>query len=279
MNQVQSKQRGGFSFRKLMLTLLFLYISLLLFAYFLSDILIFPANPSSYQDDANILKLTTANDEKISAMYLPNPQATYTVLHSHGNAEDIGEVKLLLEDLRAHGFAAFGYDYQGYGTSSGTPSEQNTYYDVEAAYHYLTQTLHIPPNNIIAYGRSLGTGVTVELASRYPLAGVILESPYLSTFRVKTYLPLVPFDKFSNINKIQHIHVPLLIIHSRQDEVIPFWHGKQLWEMANAPKQKLWLDNIGHADIPFQGEEYWQAIQQLVTTITEINHPKEPIHD
>ncbi len=275
MNKVQLKKMGRFSFKNLMLPVLFLYIGLLLFAYFLSDMLIFPAQPSSYQDNVNILKLATANGEKISAMYFPNPQATFTILHSHGNAEDLGAVKLLLENLRNQGFAALGYDYQGYGTSSGFPSEQNTYYDIEAAYLYLTQTLSIPAKQIIVYGRSLGTGVTVDFAARHPVAGVILESPFLSTFRVKTYLPIVPFDKFRSIDKIQHIHSPLLIIHSRQDEVIPFWHAKKLWEMANSPKQKLWLDNIGHADIPFQGETYWQAIQQLVITIDKINNPKE----
>ena len=101
-----------------------LYIGLALFAFFLSDSMIFLPHPSSYQDSAEILKLTTGSGKKISAVYLPNPTAKFTLLVSHGNAEDLGDDKYWLDGLRHAGFSVFAYDYEGYGTSEGRPARK-----------------------------------------------------------------------------------------------------------------------------------------------------------
>ncbi|HAX79930.1 MAG TPA: hypothetical protein DCY88_29865 [Cyanobacteria bacterium UBA11372] len=89
--------------------------------------MIFLPQPSTYEDTQDIIKLTTANGVSISAIYLPNPKAKYTILYSHGNAEDLGYGLPMLKELRDIGFSVFAYDYQGYGTSRGTPSEANAY--------------------------------------------------------------------------------------------------------------------------------------------------------
>src|SRR5579871_3905512 len=129
--------------------LLALYIGLFLFAYFLSDSMIFLPHPSSYKDSAEILKITTASGKKISAVYLPNPSAKFTLLVSHGNAEDLGDDRYWLENLRHAGFSVFAYDYEGYGSSEGKPTEKTAYEDEAAAYDYLAVNLKTAPDHII----------------------------------------------------------------------------------------------------------------------------------
>ena len=116
------------------LLLLALYFGLFLFAYFLSDSMIFLPHPSSYKDSTEILKITTASGKKISAVYLPNPAAKFTLLVSHGNAEDLGDDRYWLDNLRHAGFNVFAYDYEGYGTSEGRATEKSVYEDEAAAY-------------------------------------------------------------------------------------------------------------------------------------------------
>jgi abhydrolase domain-containing protein 17 len=118
-----------------------IYMGISLLAHFISEKIIFQPQLSSYRDTEQIIKLSSANGVQISATYLHNPEARFTILFSHGNAEDIGTALPTLERLKAMGFSVFAYDYQGYGTSSGVPSEENTYQDVEAAYNYLNDNL------------------------------------------------------------------------------------------------------------------------------------------
>src|SRR5215471_12144047 len=170
-----------------------LYLALLLCAVFLTDKVLFQPHPSSYRDGPEILKLTTRTGKKISALYLINPKAKFTLLVSHGNAEDLGDDRFWLEELQRAGFNILAYDYEGYGTSEGKPGEQAVYDDENAAYDYLTQSLRIAADRIIIYGRSVGSGPAVHLAARKPAAALILQSPFVSAFRVLTRIPLLPF--------------------------------------------------------------------------------------
>jgi alpha-beta hydrolase superfamily lysophospholipase len=149
-----------------------------------------------------VIKVGSANGVKISTVHFPNPQAKYTILYSHGNAENLDGILLLLKEIRDSGFAVFAYDYQGYGTSQGKPSEYNTYRDIDAAYNYLTQQLGVPAKQIILYGRSVGGGPAIDLASRQKVGGLVVENSFVSAFRVLTRIPILPFDKFVNIDKI-----------------------------------------------------------------------------
>ena len=146
-----------FSLKRLMIWLLliplFVYLGLLIFAYFYADTLIFHPFPSSYRDKAEVIKLTTSDGERISVKFYHNPDATHTILFSHGNAEDIGELDSFFEWFLKNRFAVFAYDYRGYGTSEGKPTEEKVYRDIDAAYDYLINELKIPPDKIIVYGR------------------------------------------------------------------------------------------------------------------------------
>lgn len=270
---------GELSWRRLIASVLqvlgIFYLYLLIYGAFFSDGQIFLPPAASYRDSDSILKVQTESGVEISALWLPHPEARYTLLYSHGNAEDLGYIRPILEDLNRIGFSVLAYDYQGYGTSQGTPSEQGSYQDIDAAYRYLTQELRIPPSRIIAYGRSVGSGPTVDLAQRQPLAGVILESPFVTAFRVLTRIPIVPFDKFANIAKIDRITAPILILHGTEDTTIPIWHGQALYEQARQPKFHLWVEGAGHNDLPqIGGETYRRTLQEFAQGLAEI--PQTP---
>lgn len=261
---------GKFTWKRLVRSLILIYAFLCVYAYFFTDRMIFLPQSSSYRDTNDILKLTTSDGAQISAFYLPNPKAELTILYSHGNAEDLGDIKPLLGKLKDMGFAMFSYDYRGYGTSEGTPTESRVYCDIDAAYQYLTETLGISPRRIILYGRSVGSGPAVDLASRKTVGGLILESPFITAFRVVTRVPIVPVDKFRNINKIRKVHSPVLVMHSQADEVIPFSHGKRIFEAANEPKHFLAVEQAGHNDLmEVETEQYTKALHEFAQVVTQ----------
>jgi fermentation-respiration switch protein FrsA (DUF1100 family) len=232
--------------------------------------MIFLPPPATYRDGAETLSLTTADGVRISAVHLVNHHAAYTILYSHGNAEDLGLIAPLLARLREWGFAVFAYDYRGYGTSRGRPSERGAYEDVDAAYAYLTLTLGVPPGQIIAYGRSVGSGPAVDLATRQPLAGLVVESAFVTAFRVLTRVPLLPFDEFRNIDKITRVSCPVLVMHGVQDDIVPIAHGRRLFGAAPEPKRFLWVEGAGHNDFMLvAGDRQGQALREFAALLRE----------
>ncbi|MCK4608499.1 MAG: alpha/beta hydrolase [Gammaproteobacteria bacterium] len=246
------------------------YLLLLFVAYFFSNKMIFLPPAPSYKNTNSILKIHTSNGATIAAIYLPNKNAKYTLLVSHGNAEDLGMLMPFLRELQYHGFSVFAYDYQGYGLSSGSATEANSYQAADSAYNYLTQKLQIPPDHIIAYGFSLGAAMAIDLASRKTVAAVIAQSPFVSAFRTMTYIPLLPFDKFNNFSKIKQLKCPILIIHGTKDKIIPFWHSQKLYQTAAEPKKHLWIKGAGHNNlIAIAGTKYWQTLQQFTSNLEQ----------
>ena len=255
---------GEFTFKRLVRSLIIIYVIFCLYVFFFADGKIFLPQPSTYQDTKEILKLTTPDRLQLSAVYLPNPASTHTILYVHGNAEDLGDIQPVLQKLQNIGFSVFAYDYRGYGTSQGTPTERNAYRDIETAYNYLTQQLRVPSQRIIAYGRSVGGGSAVDLASRKPVAGLIMESAFTTAFRVIVPIPILPFDKFRNIDKIKKLKCPVLVMHGKADDTIPFQHGQQLFAAAKEPKLSLWVDEAGHNDVMWvAGDGYSDTLRQF----------------
>mmetsp|Transcript_13258 Transcript_13258/g.26948 ORF Transcript_13258/g.26948 Transcript_13258/m.26948 type:complete len:318 (-) Transcript_13258:1277-2230(-) len=204
------------------------------------------------------------SDEVTSGSYIDPWVCRYTILFSHGNAEDLGLILPYAEEigslLRCNMVC---YDYSGYGVSKGHsgPSEKNFYADIEAVYDYLTATKGIEASRIILAGRSLGSGPTCHLAQRRDVRGVILISPIASCIRVVFDMGRVtlPFDMFCNLDKIHRIEAPVLIIHGDADEVVPFTHGQSLYDKLvqhqttpHGPRpiiQPLWLAGGDHNTI------------------------------
>jgi fermentation-respiration switch protein FrsA (DUF1100 family) len=265
-----------------------------------SDRIIFQPQPSSYSDKEISVPYrvfhiasggngphTRRGDASITALYLPNPAARFTLLMSHGNAEDIGQNRDLYEEYRRRGFAVFAYDYRGYGTSTGTPTEQGIYADEYAGWDYLVNTLRVPPSRIILHGTSVGSGPAVEIAERLSIAdqdqrpaALILVAPFRSAFTVLTRVPIVPWDKFPNARRIKNVCLPVLVIHGEADGVIPFSHGQKVFYNAQpeggndssltrtSGKQHLWIPNAGHNDI-FQVARklYFDRVQSFADEI------------
>lgn len=254
--------------KRLMVSLLFIlaaaYGVMILTGLFLADSMMFQPGPSSYADGPDIIKLPSADGSHISARLLENPAAHYTILFSHGNAEDLGDLSYFLEEFRRHGFAVMAFDYSGYGTSGGRPSERTVLANVEAAYDYLITKRGVPPERIIVWGRSIGSGPSVHLAATRKVGGLVIESGFTSAFRVMTRIRLLPFDRFDNLRGIERISCPLLVIHGRKDEIISFWHGQRLYDAARQPKMQLWVDRAGHNDLVMvAGSAYWEAAQRF----------------
>jgi abhydrolase domain-containing protein 17 len=265
---------GEFSWKRLMRSIIFIYAFLCFYACFFSEGLIFQSPPSSQSDSREVIKVGSDNGMKISAVHFPNPQAKYTILYSHGNAEDLDGILWVLREIRDSGFAVFAYDYQGYGTSQGKPSEYNTYRDIDAAYNYLTQQLGVPAKQIIVYGRSVGGGPAIDLASRQSVGGLVVESSFVSAFRVLTQIPILPFDKFVNIDKIGKVRSPVLLIHGKADDVVRFWHGEQLFAAAKEPKLNFWVDGAGHNDLmDVAGDRYFETLRKFAKLVDESSLP------
>jgi abhydrolase domain-containing protein 17 len=237
------------------------YLGFMAFAWFGADNIIFFPRAANYRDNPKFLKIPVTANEKITAISLLNPQATYTVLYSHGQSEDLGDTSTLkmLDRIHKSGFNILAYDYRGHGTSDGSVSEQNAYQDADAAYRYLTEQLKVPANKIIVYGRSLGGAMAINLASKRSVAGLVVESSFTSAFRVVVPFPVLPFEKFNSIAKIATIRCPVLIMHGDTDRTIPFSHGQQLYAAAPNPKKHLWVNGAGHTDLENVAEKAYDV--------------------
>ncbi|KAK5888853.1 hypothetical protein CesoFtcFv8_014908 [Champsocephalus esox] len=214
-------------------------------------------------DLTDVFLTRSSRGNRVGCMYIRcAPNARFTVLFSHGNAVDLGQMSSFYIGLGTRiNCNIFSYDYSGYGVSTGKPSEKNLYADIDAAWHALRSRYGISPENIILYGQSIGTVPTVDLASRFECAAVVLHSPLTSGMRVafpdtkKTYC----FDAFPNIEKVSKIPSPVLIIHGTEDEVIDFSHGLALFERCPKAVEPLWVEGAGHNDI----ELYSQYLERL----------------
>ncbi|KAK4742117.1 hypothetical protein SAY87_000118 [Trapa incisa] len=222
------------------------------------------------REDIDVLKLRTRRGNDIVAIHVKHPKATSTMLYSHGNAADLGQMlELFVELSNRLRVNIMAYDYSGYGQSTGKPTEYNTYADIDAAYKCLKDEYGVKDEQLILYGQSVGSGPTVDLASRLQnLRGVVLHSPILSGLRVlypvkRTYW----FDIFKNVEKIGMVNCLVLVIHGTADEVVDCSHGKQLWELCKQKYDPVWVNGGGHCNL----ELYPEYIKQLKKFVVSLN--------
>lgn len=243
------------------------YVGFAALLWLFAERLIFMPPSERYARDEQVLLIPRAGGGSVAALHLRNPDARYTILFSHGNAEHIVQGMSFLERMRDAGFEVLAYDYSGYGLSTGRPSERAAYADIDAAYDYLVRTAGVPPERIILHGRSLGGAVAADLASRRPAAGLVLESTFTSAYRVAR-VPFLPFDRFRTESKMPRIRMPVLVIHGTGDELIGFWHGQRLYDLARGPRQRLWVDGSGHNDLSWvAGDRYWTALRTFAESL------------
>uniref|UniRef100_A0A7E4US78 palmitoyl-protein hydrolase n=1 Tax=Panagrellus redivivus TaxID=6233 RepID=A0A7E4US78_PANRE len=208
--------------------------------------------------NVDVFTTTTRRNNKIACVFVkPTRNARYTLLFSHGNAVDLGQMCSFYYGLGYRlGCNVFSYDYSGYGCSTGKPSEKNLYADIAAALQALKSKYGVPEEQIILYGQSIGTVPSVDVAVNNPnIAGLILHSPLMSGMRVafpgttRTYC----WDAFPSIDKIPKVLTPTLIIHGTDDDVIDFTHGMTLYESCRTTVAPLWVNGAGHNDVELHG--------------------------
>jgi fermentation-respiration switch protein FrsA (DUF1100 family) len=227
--------------------------------------------------------LTTSDDLKIHGWFVPhdNPRATMLFLHGNG-----GNISHRLEKLWMYnqlGLSVFIIDYRGYGLSEGSPSEQGTYLDAEAAWNYLTQQQQIPPSDIIIYGESLGGAVASWLARRVEAGALIIESVFSSVEDMgKHYYPYLPVKLITRIKYpvtkyIREVPYPVLLIHSPADEIVPFAMGKKVYEAANQPKDFLEITGDHNSGFLHSGDLYVNGIDRFI--LTHMDRPFGPLDE
>ncbi|CAL9170004.1 uncharacterized protein LOC135593023 [Musa acuminata AAA Group] len=216
----------------------------------------------SPEKNVEVHLVETRAGNRVVATFWRHPRSRFTVLYSHGNAADLGQMLDLFLELRAHlRVNIMSYDYSGYGASTGKPSEFNTYYDIEAVYDCLKKEYGIRQEDLILYGQSVGSGPTLHLAARLQkLRGVVLHSAILSGIRVLYPVKVTfCFDIFKNIDKIRQVNCPVFVIHGTADDIVDWTHGKRLWELSKIKYDPLWIKGGGHCNL----ETYPEYIKHL----------------
>lgn len=235
--------------RMSLLTLLFGYLGLAGFALVFANRLTFPAPRPSYEDGPGSLKFTAPNGTRVTLRYLPNPRSPLLALYHHGNGEDLGTIESRLHTLHEAGFAVLAWDYPGYGTSDGHPTEEGLLEMAAALLESIPGDYGYPITRTVQYGRSLGGGPATWLAARYPVAGLILEGTFTSVFRVGLPVNILPWDLFDNRRELASVRCPVLILHGTDDETVPFKHGRELYEIATGTKYFAWFDGGRHNNL------------------------------
>jgi uncharacterized protein len=209
-----------------------------------------------------------------------SPRAELVVLLCHGNAGNIGYRLDACRALLATGVSVFLFDYRGYGRSQGRPSEEGTYLDAQAAYQSLRQR-GFAGTNIIAFGESLGGAVAAELASREALGGLVLQSTFTSVPDIgKDLFPWLPVRwlatfRYNTRSKLPRLTIPVLVMHSRTDEMVPFHHAQRNFAVANEPK--LFHELNGFHNVSADGRVlFTEGLEKLLRLMEAKRGASEP---
>lgn len=218
--------------------------------------------------------LTTSDGLRITGWYVPSrTEPALTVLLFHGNAGNISHRLDKLAAFRELRVNTLIIDYRGYGRSEGHPDEQGTYRDARAAYDYLVTQRHVAPHSVVVYGESLGSAIAADLATKVDVGGLILEEAFTSIGDVgQKMFPFFPVrwlvrNKYDTLSKMRHIKVPLLIFHSRDDELFSMRHARRLLAAANDPKQLVELRGRHNDAFLVSAAIYHAAMQQFFASL------------
>ena len=214
--------------------------------------------------------------EEASGTNAPSP----TLLFFHGGVGNISDYLEKVHLLHDIGLDVFTVDYHGYGKSGGTPSESGLASDALAAYFYLTEKRHVKPERLYLYGEDLGAAVAIDLATKVPAAGLITEGASASVIeKIEDAWPLIPWqfllrNKFDSLTKIRDVHMPVLIIHSAEDNVVPFNDSRRLCALAHEPKELVEIHGTHRDAFVYSFELYYDKVSHFI-----FDQPKDKIAD
>tara|TARA_Y100000590_G_scaffold319322_1_gene361365 strand:- start:115 stop:951 length:837 start_codon:yes stop_codon:yes gene_type:complete len=241
--------------------ILFVFISIYLFilisTYLFQRNLLYHPGENNYSGDrldVSVEKVkikTQDNIELLSWYHNKNINNYKTILFLHGNAGSLENRIHKINNFKDMNINFLLLAWRGFSGNKGQPTEQNLYEDARSAIRWL-ESKGIKENNIIIYGESLGTGIATEIAQNKNFAGIILESPFTSMIEAgKTKYPFLPVrfllkDKYESNKKIKNIKSPILIMHGKVDNIVPFYMGKKMYELANDPKYSYFSEYDDH---------------------------------
>jgi fermentation-respiration switch protein FrsA (DUF1100 family) len=220
-------------------------------------------------DGVEEIEIPVADGVTLVAWHAPAKRDKPTILYFHGNGANAANRSPKIKKIRENGFGVFYLNNRGYGGSGGSPTEEDNVADAIAAHDHLTD-LGVSADRIVAYGESLGSGQAVRLAAKRSVSAVVLEAPLTSTVEVarQTYfwlpLSLLIADKYNNERNIRSVTAPVLILHGKQDEVIPVEMGRRVYRAANEPKRIELFAQGAHEDLFEHGA--WEKTQTFLAS-------------
>lgn len=228
-------------------------------------------NPHDIQLSYEAIYFKTSDDVELFGWYVPASNPRGTILFCHGNAGNISDRLDYLGIFQRLGLSTFIFDYRGFGLSAGRPSEAGTYLDSEAAWDFLVNRKGISPKRLILYGESLGGAVAARLAAKEPAGALILASAFTTlpdlASRLYPLFPVRALSRFSydTLASVRRVACPILVIHSPEDEVVPFSQGRELYNAASSPKDLLTIKGDHNNGFILSGEIYTQGIDRFIS--------------
>ena len=235
------------SFLKIVIGILVIYISLLVLLFIFQRNLMYHPEENNYSGDkleveVEKVKILTSDGINLLGWFHKKDLKRFkTIIYFHGNAGKLENRIHKLNHFKDMDVNFLIIAWRGFSGNKGKPSEKGLYIDANSAIKWLKK-LGLKEKDIILYGESLGTGVATEIAQSNNYAGLILETPFTSMIEAaKNFYPYIPVslllkDKYDNQNKIKNINTPVLVMHGEADQIVPFWMGKKIYEIANQPK-------------------------------------------
>ncbi|MDH4099281.1 MAG: alpha/beta hydrolase [Nitrospirota bacterium] len=260
----------------IVLTVAGAYAALLLLVFvFQSRLLYFPvktieATPAEAGLAFEPVRIATEDGVELDGWFVPANKPRGVLLFFHGNA---GNISHRLDSLRIFNkldLSVLIFDYRGYGRSGGSPSEEGTYKDAEAAWRYLAEQRHIPAEKMVYFGRSLGSSIAAWLAVRHPPRALIVESGFTSVpdlaAELYPFLPVRSLSRFDypTAEYLRNVECPVMVVHSSDDEIIPFDHGRRLHDAARRPKQFLEIKGGHNEGFLLSGATYIDGLRDFL---------------
>ena len=245
------------SFLKIIIGILVIYTSLLLLLFIFQRNLMYHPDENNYSGDKlevdiKKVKINTSDGLNLLGWFHKKDLKKFkTIIYFHGNAGKLENRIHKLNHFKDMDVNFLIIAWRGFSGNDGKPSEENLYIDGNSSIKWL-KNLGLSEKDIIIYGESLGTGVATEIAKNNNFAGLVLETPFTSMIEAaKNFYPYIPVrillkDKYENDKKIKNINIPVFVMHGEADQIVPFWMGKKIYEMANQPKYSYFTEYDDH---------------------------------
>ena len=242
---------------EILIGIIVIYISVLIVLFIFQRNLMYNPNENNYFGDKleveiEKVKITTSDNLNLLGwLHNKDLKKFKTIVFFHGNAGKLDNRIYKLNYFKNMDVNFLIIAWRGFSGNKGKPSEKGLYEDGKSTIDFL-KNLGVTEKNIIIYGESLGTGIATEIAQNDKFAGLILETPFTSMIEAaKNFYPYIPVglllkDKYKNDKKIKNINIPLLVMHGEADQIVPFWMGKKIYEIANQPKYSYFTKYDDH---------------------------------